>query len=423
MFFNISFRKIVAEIEEHTLSRPRRALLKTGEFLYLWRSEIIRDRVMQQAASLTYTTILGIFPLMALLAFFVTVFFGGMQKTESEILQFIEKIILPSAGQDIESSIHGYFEAFRRNSAALGIFGVVGLMVTALFLFSNVEKAFNQIWQARRHRPMTAIFSRLTTTLICVPILIFASIVLTAEIKSNILSLAVPYLLTCFALILAYYVLPNTRVKLSSAVIGGVVASLCWEIAKILFRAYVSNSRMKVIFKSIGAIPVFLVWSYFTWLVVLLGSELAFLVQNYRRLRKETFRKVPYTTMDASLLFLVFLVVVDYFVEGRGGAGFDQILNRVPITADEMEKALKILKQGGMISESSDGRFLPSRPLDTMRPSDILQLGCRAHNLLQGDTPSGQGIVRVMEDLHDSLIKWSTARTVKDLIQDFRKTT
>jgi len=417
-----TIRDFIVNEEGKILSRPVKWVQKGIEFLYLWYREVVRDMCLQRAATLTFTTLLAIFPLLAIISLFVPIFFGGVEKMESRVVEFVESILIPKSGMDIQAIIRGYFDAFRRNSTAVGAFGVVGLMLSAMLLFSNVEKAFNEIWQARRHRRIVSIFSRFTTILVCVPLLIGASIILTAEmtrrlfIVGRLMSLIIPYLVTCMAMTLAFFVLPYTRVKFTYALIGGVCAGVLWEIAKVGLGYYVLSPNLTILSKTLGTIPIFLIWIYFTWLIVLLGCEITFLLQNYARLRAEAFRKKGCTIMDSRLVFMVFMVIADNFQRGSGGIDFHRLLRRVPIRAVEMDHILRLLLKAGIVSETTEGLFIPTLPPDKTKLSDIFAVGCRPAELLSRESKSDEAIFHTMEDLQETLAQWAKEKSIKDII-------
>jgi membrane protein len=413
-------KKFIIDLRGRALSPPKKFFLRILEFVYLWYDEVIRDRCPQRAASLTYTTLLAIFPMIAVMALFIPAFFGGTQEMEREVMGYVERIILPDAGQEIEGSIRGYFEMFRKNSRTVGVLGIVGLMVSALLLFSTVEKAFNEIWRVKRHRSLVSLFSRFTTVLIFVPLLIGASIILTAELTKQVeivgrfLSLVVPYLITCVALTLAFFIMPNTKIRFLYAFIGGFFAGLLWEMAKVAFGSYVSSPKITLMYKSLGAIPIFLVWTYFTWLIVLLGCELSYLLQNYLQLKYEAFRKIPHTTFDSKLIFLVFMIIADHFYKGKGGVNQSFLLKKVPVKYEEMDGVIKILKNGGFVAETDDEHLIPNRPLEKIKPGEILNLGCKADTLFIRGTEGDSSTISAVEHLQKFIVSWSEDKTLRD---------
>ncbi len=417
----LNIREQLSHLEKQSLTPVRRAFVRVVEFFYLWRKELAQDKCTQRAASLTYTTILAIFPLVAIIALFIPVFFGGAETMQSEIYQKIEDFLIPSAGANVEESMSKYFEAFRENSTYVGFFGIIGLMLAAVALFTTMEKSFNTIWRTRVRRSWLHVFSHFTTLIILIPVFIGGSIVLTAELSRRVefvgttFSLTIPYLMTCLGLAFAYYILPNTRVKLLYALIGGIVAGLAWEVAKVLFGYYVGTARLSLFIKSVGAIPIFLVWLYFSWLIVLVGAELSYLLQNYRRLSTETFLRPSYTILDSKLLFLIFLVIAGRFQRGEGSTSFSVIKNKVPINVDEIEEAVNILSKGGLITETANNDFAISKPLEMVNPSDVLALGSNPLSFFNASDNVDSLIVRHLKDLHHSISEWGSYKNVHDL--------
>ena len=410
------FQKWIMNLQQKKFSQPAKSGVVLLEFAYMLNDEVQKDRCLQRATSLTYTTLLAIFPMIAVMALFIPVFFGGRQEMETQIVGYVESKILPDAGPEIEQSLQSYFEVFRKNSKAVGIFGILGLMISALLLFINTEKSFNEIWGSRRRRSLVSLFSRFTTTLIFIPILIGASIILTAELPrhveavGHIFSLVVPYLITCMALTLAFYILPNTNVRFFYAFIGGVSAGLLWEMAKVAFGFYVANPKIT----HLGAIPIFLIWTYFTWLIVLIGCEFAFLLQNYKRIKKDAFRKEPHTVVDSKLVFLVFMVIADRYQRGLGGANFPILLNKVLVTTEEMEQVISLLKNAGVILETEKEIFVPSRPLETFRPAEILAIGCKANSMFLKENEMDERTSLAVEEIQQFLVGWSEEKTFRD---------
>lgn len=423
MLKKLSIKNFLAEVEDKTLTTPRKIALRVGKFLYLWRREIARDQLLQKAGSLTYTTILAIFPLMAILAFFIPVIFKGAKDIETRIMGYLEQIIMPSAGQDIQQTIHSYFESFRENSTTLGIFGTLGLLIAAVLLFSSVEKSFNQIWRARKHRNMVVVFSRFTAVLVIVPFMIAGSIVLTAELKQRVeivgrlFTYLVPYLLTVTAITMGYFVMPNTKVKFFYAFIGGIVAGLLWETAKVVFGYYVASPKIETLYKSIGAIPIFLIWTYYTWLIVLTGAEFTFVLQNFNRLKRETFRRDSFNIYDSNLLFSIYLTIAEHFYERESGIDLMALQRRIPMTIGQMEKAISILKNGRAVEETEKGLFIPARPLDKTHPFDILKLGSCPQNFFNLEDKDTEVVSNVLKNLEERTIEWSRERTIEDILK------
>ena len=180
--------------------------------------------------------------------------------------------------------------------------GVGFLVLTVTGLLSTIEAAFNDIWGVKKQRSymrrMMAYWSLVTIG----PLFVAVSIGATASLQSSqfvqayilgnpMLKIALkltPYLMTWILFTMLYSFMPNTRVRFRSALIGGVLAGTLWEFAKYGYTVYTASSvQYNAIYGSLGALPIFLIWLYLTWVIVLIGGEVSFADQNIKTYRDE----------------------------------------------------------------------------------------------------------------------------------------
>jgi membrane protein len=156
--------------------------------------------------------------------------------------------------------------------------------VVAIFLFNNIEVTFNNIWHVKKKRPIFGKLTSLWTVLTLTPILFGISFYLAAKFTARsegiVPAWIVPYLLNTLAFWVAYQFIPYTNIRLRASVIAAVVVAILWEIAKAGFNWYITNlASFRQIYGSLGTVPVFLLWLYLTWVIVLFGTELAYAIQ------------------------------------------------------------------------------------------------------------------------------------------------
>lgn len=416
-------KDILRRIENSGLKGSKQPLISALSFSHIWIHELGTDKCLQRAASLTYTTILAIFPLIAVIALFVPVLFGGVGKIEGEAINFLGKILVPNAGDEMQAEIKKYFDIFKQNSAAVGIFGILGIMLSAVALLSNIEKAFNEIWRVYATRAWMRVFSNFTTILVCVPILIGGSIMLSSQlnkiinIAGELTALLVPYVITCMAFTLAFYILPNTRVKFKYAIISGTVAGLLWEAAKMAFRYYVANPNIAILVKSLGAIPIFLIWIYFSWFIVLLGCEMAYVTQNYAGLYREYFKIEKYRVMDSKLIFVIFMIIAENFQQNKGGIHFSDILKKITVRVEELKHAIDSIKKSGLIEETDKGKFIPARPLENIKVQEVLTLGCDPNELFFKEEEIGSVTGDLSVKIQDFFMTWNSDKFIRDFFK------
>jgi len=267
-------------------------------FHFCWQvtAKFISDRCIQRASALGYATLLAIVPLLVL-GFSV---FAGFQVFESyadKIVDGLLQYLVPTS----QDALKGYLSTVTEKTGALSIFGIVGLLVTVTALLNTVEEAFNDIWRVNIPRPVLSKFIAFWSLLTLSPLLMAASLSITsyfatmpvlvdvaagASTLQNI-PFVLPWLISSIAITALYKALPNTNVPFAHALIGGMVAGVLFELSKLGFTFYVTKmANYEKVYGVLGALPVFLIWLYLAWFVVLIGAEVAYCLQHPRQSKR-----------------------------------------------------------------------------------------------------------------------------------------
>lgn len=249
------------------------------------------DHCMQIASSLTFTTLLALVPIITV-ALTLIAAFPVFREWMSHIERFLLQNMLPESAETIAA----YAQQFTENAARLTAAGLVFLFVTAMIVLMTIDRAFNQIWRVpRRRTPVQRVF--IYWALLTVgPILIGASLSLTSWVVGLSLGLVrdvpyaalvllkvVPILLTGFAFALLYITLPNRRVLVRDALSGGFLAAVAFEAMKQGFAAYITHfPTYKLVYGAFASVPIFLLWLYLSWLVVLFGAVSTAVMPEWR---------------------------------------------------------------------------------------------------------------------------------------------
>lgn len=244
-----------------------------------------KERLPQVAGSLTFTTLLSVVPVVAVsFAFFTR--FPMFKRLEVVIEEYLLKSLLPA---DISQTVLKYLNQFATNATGLTWVGSLFLLATALAMLLTVENALNQMWQVRRNRPFASRIGLYLLMLAVVPPVVGLSLWVTSYLLgasmglvgalppslSFVLGLGPP-LLSLIALTALFYLMPNAKVRLGDALIGGLIASAVLELGKRGFAAYlVKLPTYKAVYGAFAAFPLFLLWIYFSWLVTLLAAMIA----------------------------------------------------------------------------------------------------------------------------------------------------
>ncbi len=344
----------------HPIPFPLRQL---GRFLVHVFRRFNQDRCLQIASSLTFTTLLALVPLVTITLGLMAAFpvFSGLGE---HIHAFLLANMLPEKAGKV---VTGYIEQFSGQAGRLTALGTVLLAVTAFLMMFTIERAFNSIWRVSRPRPVGQRILVYWATLTLGPVLIGASLSMTSYIVSASLGLSrqipfvgsailgfVPFVLTCAAFTLLYYVVPNRAVRPRHALIGGLVAGLAFEIMKRSFALYIAKfPTYTLVYGAFAVIPIFLLWIYLSWVVIVLGALITALAPDFAVLR-EVARRPSGSDFAEALALLLVLARAQQTPELLG---MGQIAERAALTGDRTESHLERMVARGWVTKSAGRRY------------------------------------------------------------------
>ena len=243
-----------------------------------------RERLPQLAGSLAFTTLLSIVPLLAA-SFALFTKFPVLRRLKEALQEFLLSRLLPV---DIARTVLKYLNQFAANASGLTLAGSLLLVGSAVAMLLTVENALNQMWQVRANRPL---FRRVGMYLLVLAIappilglslwatsyLLGASMGLIGSLPASLAFLLDlgPLLLGMAALTSLFYFVPNTDVRLGDPAVGGLLASVAFELGKRGFTAYLFKvPTYKALYGAFAVLPMFLLWVYFSWLVTMVAAML-----------------------------------------------------------------------------------------------------------------------------------------------------
>lgn len=370
------------------LAGIRKLVVFVLRVLHMLFRELMGGQLNLRAMSLVYTTLLSIVPLLAV-SFSVLKGFGVHNKIE--VLLYNVLTPLGPSGVEITDKIVTFVENVR-----VGVLGSVGfalLIYTVIALLQKIEAAFNFVWQIDSLRALSQRFSNYLSVILIGPVLIFSAVgftatVLNMEVAQRLAAIEpfgtlmlfgsklVPYFLVCLAFTLIYIFIPNTRVQFKAALIGGVIAGVIWKITGWGFAAFIaSSSKYAAIYSSFAIMILLLIWLYLSWLILLVGSQIAYFVQHPRYMTLHRDPVVLSNRMREQLaLQIMYLVGYNHFHD-KPAWSLDQLIEYLDIPGDPVHRIVRALVDAGFIIEviKDDALvYLPLRDIEMIRLADVI---------------------------------------------------
>jgi len=349
------------------------------EFLLALITRFREERVTQTAGSLTYTTLLALVPLLTV-ALAVSTAFPVFDEWTTQLQLFILENVLPETPA-IEAVME-QINSFTSNVARLTAIGVAGFVVTSVMLMLTIDNALNRIFRVQRRRSITQNIFMYWAVITLGPVLVGASLsttymavrhsvdTLQLDLIADFLLGVVPFALTALGLIFLFWLIPARRVEWTHAFVGGVLAALAFELAKRGFAIYLKQvPTYTLIYGAFATIPIFLVWLYLSWLVVLTGAIFTAMLPAFRS--KPERHRVPGEALADAVG--VFSHLARAHQEGRM-VPLNHLARELRLLPDRVEEILERAKALGWAARTEKDRWVLSRDPATIRLGDVYRI-------------------------------------------------
>jgi len=326
------------------------------------------ERATQTAGSLAYTSLLSMVPLLTV-ALAIASAFPVFENAIDTLQTFLFDNVLPDApGLD---AVTEQIDSFLRNAGRMTAIGIIGFMVTAVMLMLTIDNALNRIFRVQRRRSLVQNVFIYWAVLTLGPVLMGVSLSMTtmslAGSSGSVLLRGLPFLFTCAALALLYGVVPARHVELRHALIGGVVAGIGFEVAKRAFALYLQQvPTYTLIYGAFATIPIFLVWLYVSWVVVLAGAVFTAMLPAYHA--KQDVAMVPGERLAEALGALSILVRAH--AEGRA-VSLSAIAYELRTQLYRCEDVLVRAAARGWVARTERDGWVLARNAESIRLADL----------------------------------------------------
>jgi membrane protein len=345
----------------------------------------LRGEISVQAMSLAYTTLLSIVPLMVFsfsilkglgargdLRFILHEFFKPLGRTESELTESVMQFV---------ANMRGFL---------LGSIGLAFLVYTVITTIQKIEASFNFVWRVERPRSLARRFTEYVSIMILGPILLAVALGLLTSAQSTqfaqwldaitpiawILSgvgKVLPYLIVALVFTFMYQFIPNTNVEFRAALWGGITAGIIWALVGKMFAAFiVYSSSLVAVYTGFAIVLTTLIWVYLSWLILLIGAQLAFYLQfpQYLRHGQEPF-DLAGRDREQVAMSVMYLVGRDY-AAGKTHWSSQRLAAELDIPSIVLAPILNCLEQAKLIVATEQHEFVPGRDPAGIQLSEIL---------------------------------------------------
>ncbi|MDT8376996.1 MAG: YhjD/YihY/BrkB family envelope integrity protein [Mariprofundaceae bacterium] len=399
---------------------------------------IVRDflegQLTLRAMSLVYTTLLSLVPLLAL-TFSVLKGFGVHNQLEPALLNALSA--LGEKGEEIARQIVSFVDNIK--VGVLGSLGLGMLIYTVISLLTKIEKSFNYIWHIDQARAFGQRFSEYLSVILVGPLLIFSALGMTASLMSStvvqeistlpLLGLIVdsvgkliPYSLVVAAFTFVYIFMPNTKVKIGPALIGGLIAGIAWESTGWIFGAFVVNSaKYTAIYSGFAILIMFMIWLFVSWLILLLGSRIAFYCQHPEHLGMRPGQLDLSARMTERLSLLVMFYIGRHYYRHQTGWQLDELARWLGVPVNVAEKILNKLHDRHLILYTSEKSppYVPAQDMETMQLRHILD-AVRTGDDGSGDIawklPEEPAVDGMLRNNDEAIIQAMGNQTLKEMV-------
>src|SRR5210317_1160484 len=364
---------------------PGRILASVLRNLYAVLRDIISGQLTLRSMSLVYTTLLSVVPLVAF-SFSVLKGLGVHRDLESRLYTVLEP--LGDKGVEITDKLMTLVNNV--NGSVLGGIGLAFFIYTAISMVQKIEESFNYVWYVSKPRSFATRFVEYSAVLIIGTLAITLALRTIASLGEEDLVVsmqentmispifAFASSLTPYAVIIAiftflYKFMPNTNVKLGSALVGGCAGGFMWVTASMLFGAFVTNSYdRQAIYASFAIAITALIWLYLNWLILLIGSQLAFYFQNpaYMRIGRRDPRLS--NGMRERLALNIMFLVGTAFRDPSKSIDLRSLSEKLRIPSITVAPIILGLESGGLLTTAENEELLPGREMARIKLNDIL---------------------------------------------------
>ncbi|MEX1033676.1 MAG: YihY/virulence factor BrkB family protein [Cellvibrionaceae bacterium] len=392
--------------------------------------DIIYGDITLHAMSLVYTTLLSLIPFLALSVSVLTAL-GVHNQLEPVLQNFLEP--LGERAPVITENILQFVDNI--NVGALGFAGMGLLIYWVISLIQKIEIAFNEIWRVSQARGLGQRFSNYLSVIIIGPVLIASALGTTGTIVGSdfvteirdiqpfgwafsLIGRLLPFFMIIGLFTFLYVFIPNTRVKLKYAFLGGLVAGIIWQWTSLIFAEFATGStRYEAIYSSFMVGILFLWWLFLAWVILLIGASVSFYAQHAQQITRSR-KYVPSASVDEHTGLAIVFRVAKQFDSNGGGTSIAEMESNLSLGPKVIQRMMDKLIKHKILATTSDGsQLIPARSLDKTRIRDVVQILRAPESPMPSSLLADKAITRVATLVDQAFDQAINDQTVADWVR------
>jgi membrane protein len=368
-------------------------LVHAARYAFVLARDLMEGQLNMRAMSLVYTSLLSLVPLLAL-AFSVLKGLGAHDMMQPVLMEFLRP--LGPQAQEVSDRVLDFIANMQVK--VLGAVGVALLFYTAISMIRKIEESFNFIWRIERPRRMSQRMSEYLAVLTVGPVLVIAALSLTGSVLNSAFVLKIaaiepfgmliftvtsvlPYLLIIGAFTFLYMFVPNTRVGFRAALYGGLLAGVLWQSGSLAFGSFIARSNYGAVYSGFAIVIFLLIWLYLSWLILLVGCQLAFYIQHPEHLKPQ---RVPPLLSGKEMEYLALMIMGlagRRFIDGGHGYTHEELALELRAQPEHVSRVVQTLIFHRLLTEAGGERtrLIPAMDLETITLSRLWRLVRAGH--------------------------------------------
>lgn len=410
--------------------RFRRFLFYSIRVIIITFKGFVDQMILLRASALCFSTLFAVVPVLAV-GFSMLKGLGVQSEIEEILLKY-----LTAEQEEVARQITTYIS--NTDFKALGAIGIGFLIVGVIMTLSNIEGTFNTIWGVTRSRTLSRQIADYISVLVLGPLLLVISTTLISSISTNALVrglsryMILRDLVLVFQTILSfagvwialtamYMLMPNTRVRFIPALIAGIACGTLWEFAFFVYTDfYVGVVNYNKIYGTFAVLPIFLIWLFISWLIILVGAIMSHAIQQIRSYQQEQQEANASIAENEEMALYIAFHIARRFHRGEPPVSVEQLSNQLAIPLRIIRKITDKLALSGILQETGCGEqlFQPARDLKLTRLSDIYD-ALRQSGDCDWQVPDGEKeehLDKILGHLREETLRQLGSETLEDLV-------